>query len=337
MDCKKKNENTPIVSVIMPVYNGQAYVRAAIDSVIKQKFPNWELIVVDDGSTDGTFEVVRQIARTEPRIKLFRQKNSGGPASPKNQGIKKARGEFICFIDQDDLYNVEKLGTEVEILLENPECDVIFGDMLVFNDGQRPETGFRYLGPEWIKRAADFLERKENNVYCCTNDFYSFMSSEVTSVTTQTVMIRRKVLMEQEGPFDETLRVSDDIDLWFRLAKKYCLFYIDKILAYYRRHKHAVTSSKVATHEGFIKAHTKNLQRATGTLNAKILRKMRFRIASEWFHLGYIYWINGQAAKARSCFRMAFIMQPSMKTASAWIKSWFPSSLRKVLKTYNSV
>ena len=103
---------TPLVSVIMPLYNKRLYVKRAIDSVIKQTFADWELIIIDDGSTDGS---ISEIPGDEPRIRLFQQKNAG-PAAARNQGIRMARGEYVTFIDADDYYYPQKLETEMVLL-----------------------------------------------------------------------------------------------------------------------------------------------------------------------------------------------------------------------------
>lgn len=103
---------TPLVSIIMPLYNKRPFVKRAVDSVLSQNFPDWELIVVDDGSTDGSSS---EIPRDEPRIRLFRQTNAG-PGAARNHGISIARGEYVTFIDADDYYYPQKLEQEMKFL-----------------------------------------------------------------------------------------------------------------------------------------------------------------------------------------------------------------------------
>jgi len=111
--------NTPLVSIIMPLYNKRAYVRRAIDSVRNQTHENWELIIVDDGSTDGSPAVVPS---DDSRIRLFRQTNAG-PSAARNNGISKARGEFVSFLDADDYYYPHKLEKEVQYLHEEKRAE----------------------------------------------------------------------------------------------------------------------------------------------------------------------------------------------------------------------
>ena len=105
-------KKAPVVSVIMPLYNKRPYVRRAIDSVRKQRFSDWELIIIDDGSTDGS---ASEIPKDDGRIRFFQQENAG-PAAARNRGIREARGEFVAFLDADDYYYPQKLQEELDLL-----------------------------------------------------------------------------------------------------------------------------------------------------------------------------------------------------------------------------
>ncbi|HEY5588734.1 MAG TPA: glycosyltransferase family 2 protein, partial [Candidatus Paceibacterota bacterium] len=94
--------NTPKISVIIPTYNRANLIRNTIMGVINQTFTDWELLVVDDGSTDNTKEIVDELIKNDNRIKYFYQEASGGPSSPRNLGIEKATGEYVAFLDSDD-------------------------------------------------------------------------------------------------------------------------------------------------------------------------------------------------------------------------------------------
>jgi glycosyltransferase involved in cell wall biosynthesis len=113
----KKSDS--LVSVIMPLYNKQAYVRRATESVQKQTYRNWELIIVDDGSTDGSF---KEIPKSEERIRLFQQQNSG-PGAARNRAIREAKGHFVAFLDADDYYYPGKLEKETMLLNSNSGVD----------------------------------------------------------------------------------------------------------------------------------------------------------------------------------------------------------------------
>lgn len=103
-----------LVSVIMPAYNSVRYIGMAIDSVIKQDLSDWELVIVDDRSSDGTYEFVRERYRDESRVRLYRlDKNSGSPAMPRNFGLRQAVGRYIAFLDADDLWHPDKLSRQL--------------------------------------------------------------------------------------------------------------------------------------------------------------------------------------------------------------------------------
>jgi teichuronic acid biosynthesis glycosyltransferase TuaG len=106
----------PTVSIIMPVFNSARFIEASIDSVLNQKFREWELLVVDGGSSDDTIEIVARYTSTEHRVRLVHNVDDKGPAHARSTGIKKARGEFIAFLDGDDLWLRNKLATQIEFM-----------------------------------------------------------------------------------------------------------------------------------------------------------------------------------------------------------------------------
>jgi glycosyltransferase involved in cell wall biosynthesis len=112
-------KNISLVSVIMPLYNKRAYVRRAIESIQKQTLCNWELIIIDDGSIDGSSE---EIPKSDKRIRLYHQNNSG-PSAARNKGIREAKGHFVTFLDADDYYYPGKLEQEATLVSDNPKAD----------------------------------------------------------------------------------------------------------------------------------------------------------------------------------------------------------------------
>ena len=124
----------PLVSVVMPAYNGAAYVGEALDSLRAQTCAGWECVVVDDGSVDDTGGVVARYAREDARVRYVRQEN-GGPASARNRGIRESAGKYLQFLDADDLLAPRKLEEHVAYLESHPEADIVYGDMEYFGEG----------------------------------------------------------------------------------------------------------------------------------------------------------------------------------------------------------
>src|SRR5258706_6977096 len=120
-----------MISVIMPAYNGERFIAQSIMSVLNQTFRDLELIVVDDGSTDHTAEIVTELRRQDDRIRLFRQQNSG-QAAARNTGIGKSQGDLIAFLDQDDLWLEEKLKIQTKALAASG-ADVVFSGGYIFS------------------------------------------------------------------------------------------------------------------------------------------------------------------------------------------------------------
>lgn len=187
----------PQVSVIIPAYNAAGCVRRAVDSVLGQSFRDFELLVVDDGSTDATRAVLAEYGE---RLRLLAREN-GGPAAARNHGLHQARGKYVAFLDADDHWKMEKLQRQVHLLNTQPEIGFCSTATEVVNSAGRPAGDWPCqfsAGP-----LPDIL----------------FMHGTVISGSTSGVVARLQ-LVNELGGFDETLRGFEDPDLWIRLAAR---------------------------------------------------------------------------------------------------------------------
>ncbi len=187
----------PLISVIIPVYNGESTIQETIESVLKQTFPNFELIVIDDGSQDSTLRIISTVQ--DPRIKVFSYLNAGVSTS-RNRGLSHATGDFISFIDADDLWTPDKLESQLKALQENPNAAVA------------------YSWTDWIDRSNQLLGRgsylpEQGDVFAklLLNDFVASGSN---------CLIRQEALAEV-GDFDREVAPAEDWDMWLRLAIRY--------------------------------------------------------------------------------------------------------------------
>lgn len=201
----------PKVSVIIPAYNSAQYVGEAVESALAQTYKDHEIIVVDDGSTDNTKEVLSPYTS---RIKYFFQENRGAPAA-RNFGISRSRGRYVAFLDADDLWLPDKLEKQVMALESNPHLAFVSSGTYAVN-AQNQIIGVWNKNPQIKENFGNLLEN--NFIYILT------------------VVVRRDCL-DKVGGFDERLFPSDDYDLWLRLAKRYPFGYIDAPLAKYRIHQ----------------------------------------------------------------------------------------------------
>lgn len=300
----------PRVSVVMAVYNGERFLDEAVRSVVEQAFPDWELVVVDDGSTDATPALLDAWARQEPRVRVFRQPNSGRPASARNHGIREARGDVIAFLDGDDLYHPDKLGAQVAVLDARPDVGGVFHEYCVFRSGSPPEKGLRYLEREhFLTRAAAYFTRTRvgsAEVFVGTGNLIKFMSTELVGIHTSTIAVRRGVLDSlDQPPFDESLPHAEDIHLWVRIARATVLACLDRPLSYYRYHLDSwvTTNSRRTLALGSFLVKSDMLRRLEPLLSPAERPVYRERIARYWYAIGYHCVVGGLGSEARLCFR----------------------------------
>ena len=213
--------NEQMVSVIMPAFNTVQWISDAIHSIKSQTYKNWELIIVDDGSTDNTTEKIKSLFEDE-RIKIFRQKNSG-PAVARNRGVEEAQGEFMAFLDADDLWFEDKLTKQVEHFHSHPELGLIHSMNRFFNDD--PILSKPFQPPGWFINWPE----AERLLVCDT-------------IGTLTVMTRTE-LIRQAGGFREGLNGVEDWDLWIRISKMAEIFKLNTELASYRIHPSGISQS----------------------------------------------------------------------------------------------
>jgi len=214
-----------LVSIVMPAYDAEKYVAESIRSVLDQTYSNWELIVVDDGSTDGTGDIVQNFSATDSRIKYFFQQN-GGQGKARNTGIENSVGELIAFLDADDLWVSEKLTLQLEAM-EKTNADVVFGDAFIFSEGETAgtTTTFSAICPDFI-----YGGRSGDEVFKLL-----FAYNRIPTLT----VLTRKDILQEVALFDEDRKYQncEDYDLWLKLAKSGAVFFGMKAkLAKYRRH-----------------------------------------------------------------------------------------------------
>jgi len=214
--CPMAGTNT-MVSIIVPAYNAARTVTRAIESLLAQTYEDIEILVVDDGSKDGTEEVCRKYG---DRIRYIRQDNQG-PSEARNTGIRNASGEYIGFLDADDWYLPEKIEQNIKLFSEYPEAGAVtsaFVQRTAFGDSVTPQTG-RVFSDAGEKGLVDyFLSEFQGNWI----------------VTTDTILVRREVI-DAVGVFRSDLRYGEDLDLWCRIAGRFKIAYQDKPLAFYDR------------------------------------------------------------------------------------------------------
>jgi len=195
-----ENQKKPLVSVIIPTFNRDRMLKAAIESVLAQEYQNMELIVVDDGSTDNTAELLNAYGH---RLSIISQRNAGVSAA-RNAGIAAASGRYIAFLDSDDLWLPQKLTMQVQFFNLHPDVLICQTEEIWMRDGRRVNPKLRHQ-----KLSGMIFEA---SLHLCL-------------VSPSAVMIRRS-LFKEVGLFDESLPACEDYDLWLRISCHYPVYLI---------------------------------------------------------------------------------------------------------------
>lgn len=219
----------PSVSVVLTTFNGatRGYLGEAVESVLAQTYPRFELIIVDDGSTDATAAECRKYL-TDPRVMYHHQNNRGLPAA-RNAGIKLSRNEYICFLDDDDVFESEKLQKQIAY----------------FADPLHKRTAMVYTGLTYIDENGSVIGRK---VHPARGDIYEHLFYGNSVCAPSSCMLKKSVL-DKVGLFDESLRSSEDYELWLRIAKHFPIFSLDECLVRYRVHQNKMSTDFKKMHE----------------------------------------------------------------------------------------
>jgi glycosyltransferase involved in cell wall biosynthesis len=221
------------VSVIIRTYNRAYIVAEAIESALNQTYGDYEVLVVDDGSTDNTSEVVQRFR--DPRLRYVRHERNQGVGAACNTGVAEARGELIAFLDSDDIWRPEKLERQVACMERHPEVDAVFSDIEIIDDTTTI--------PSLIATMSSFSkllakDRKQQEYVFSARQLYLCLLEEVP--IKPTVLLLKREIFQKVGPFDLTALGCEDWEFLLRLSRVACFGYVDLVLGAQRRTPDAV-------------------------------------------------------------------------------------------------
>lgn len=213
---------TPLVTVIMPVYNAERYMEQSIESIIAQTYQKWELLIVDDGSTDSSVQIMQEYCSRDRRIQMILSTSNEGVASARNKGIQTAKGEYIAFLDSDDLWKAEKLEIQIHYMQEH-NCGFVYSAYDVIDEKNIYQ---KTITPYWDKVSYKKL-LNTNIIACCT------------------AVIKSEYIKDNLMP---QLK-HEDYATWLNILKNHQLIAecVPGILASYRLVKGSVSSNKIKT------------------------------------------------------------------------------------------
>jgi GT2 family glycosyltransferase len=286
-------DGSPFVSVVIPAYNSSDCIAAAVESVLRQTFSNYEVIVINDGSTDST-SLEAALQPYLSRIRYLRQEN-GGPSAARNLGIRQARGRYVALLDSDDVWLPDHLSRQIEHLNRDANLGLVYSNNMQFRDGQAIGKAFDTV-PQTGPVTLDSLLAEQ-----CT-------------VNTSSVVVSREAVLNA-GLFNETLHRCEDFDLWLRLASQGVRMTYDPEVQVLHRLGHGLSSD----FEGMKRARAEVYRKAAATLSltktqqgivAARLKRIEVQIAVE---AGKEHLEAGRFGEARVAIQRANSMAPSLK------------------------
>lgn len=221
------------VSVVIPAFNCEAYIDETIEGVLLQTLPPHEVIVVDDGSTDGTAEKLQKYRHV---IRYIHQSNKG-PSAARNVAVSNASGDYIAFLDNDDVWLPDKLARQVDALQRHPEAALVFSDAAwVRDDGTtaRYTFGRNAAGSSQVSDGlrGQIARLPHNDGTILVGDWYGDLLRD-NFIINSSVLVRRSALSEV-GAIDESLVLNSDYDLWLRVSSRFRLAYLNRAALTYR-------------------------------------------------------------------------------------------------------
>ena len=253
------------ISIITASYNYQDYISETIESVIAQTYPNWELIIVDDGSSDKSVDIIKSYCVKDNRIKLFQHKNAAnkGLKNTLLLGLQNASSDWVAFLESDDILACDYLEQKASVIKENSSVKFIFNDVELFGEQNS------------IEKAKEFVEplRRELSVYSYPMNFLKIMKTENKIFTFSVVMFHKDVL--KDISFNCPVKPILDYYLWLQIAQKFDFYYINKQLTKWRMHTNSYISK------------TKKISKKRHFLFK--LYRQKFLMSGRKKHLYYLY------------------------------------------------
>lgn len=307
----------PLISVIIPTFNRKNWLRAAIESVLAQDYQNVEIVVVDDGSSDGTQEILCDlIARAD--IKYIYQSNTGRPAAARNRGLRESTGSIVVFLDSDDLLLPGSVSRRLGVLAAFPQVGFVCTNWQCFSgSAEGPLKPSRIITSRFMERLpTELIDFRRDDVVVFQAPFvYELFNSDF--VNTSTVMVRREVL-DRVGTFDESFVIGEDYDLWLRVGLHTRMAFVESPLGLLRTHNGHLTGDE---HLNFEQDALVALQfiKARSNLPSKWRKRFMRRLAQFYRTGGATFLRSADRRRAVRFFLMAWRCEPASMENVKWI------------------
>ncbi len=242
-------QNDSLVSVVIASYNNGQFLEEGVESILNQQYKNFEIIIVDDGSTDNTKEIVIKY-EIEPKVRYFYQENQG-QAKAKNKGIIESNGDYIAFLDADDKWTQDKLSSQLPCFNKSENIGVVFTNL------------------NHINEYGDVIEIPKREFFSGNLTSKLLVDNVVTGMSS----IVKKECFDKVGIFDEQLPMGIDYDLWLRISTVYEFYFLDKVTYLYRQWSGQMSHNKRGRYENGIRIMKKFLENNPGLVEEKVVNE----------------------------------------------------------------
>jgi glycosyltransferase involved in cell wall biosynthesis len=302
---------TPAISIIMPCYNAAQHLSQSVGSVLAQTCANWELVIVNDGSTDTSWQELQRLAAADSRIRVFQQANAGAAAA-RNHGLQQARGLYTAFLDADDTWAPEFLEVMSAALSHDPDAGIAYcGWQNLGLGGSRDQP---FIPPDYENDG-----KLEALLGGCRWPIHA-------------ALVRSR-LIHDSGRFDETLSSCMDYDLWLRIGTIHRLLRVPRVLAYYHHHGgEQITRNRARIALNHWRAQQKYLRGHPDVPSGLGKKRLREMTDGELLRRGYASYWKRDLPAARKIFRT--VMQQGYGTLKDWtymLPAWLPESWHRWL------
>ncbi len=309
--------SSPVVSVVIPTHNRASLLPRAIDSVVSQTFSDWEIVLIDDGSTDDTSSLVKDYAaRLKDRLVYIRQRQRGSSAA-RNRGIDAVRGKFVAFLDSDDEFAPTKLKRQLALFEKRRDLGFVYSDFSFIDlDGVKHDSAFGAKFP--IARRVP-CETVAPGLWMCTGSVFDTLL-EGYFIATIVGMVRRDVLGTRIR-FDESLSYAEEWLFFLHVARAAKAGFVDEPLSIH--HYTAGSLARTATHANLVRFRDAlaAIRRQFPDLSTAQKRIVRGKLADTTRQLGYHALKNERPTDALRCFSEAFRTRPGLRAARELLQS----------------
>lgn len=284
-------ETLPIISVIVPTYNCAQYLPEALDSILAQQYPNLEIIVVDDGSSDGSAEIAESYGSP---VRVIRQQNKG-PAAARNRAAQEAKGEYLAFLDGDDIWLPGKLKAQVDYIQSHPEAKIVYASLKRWRMNEESNT---YPPKEAVATNQHNVGIDES---CSGWIYHKLLLDSMISIITAIIP---HTLFDALGGFDESLKIGEDYDFWLRASRITQAHKLNRDVALYRINPasttHVPRPNNIA--QDMLLRVIKQYGLTSPNGDAISDKQMRRRLFTIVFNHGYMHYWNGTPCIALKSF-----------------------------------